>query len=130
MHHPITMRLVILSGFMFSAACGILPEGDPNGIQAADPNATGGGTTGGTTGGTAAVTYAADVAPLLMSNCNICHGVGGANQSLFDCSTQASVTAAADAMKSAVDSGQMPPTGALSDTDKATIDNWIAGGKQ
>ena len=130
--HPISLRSFVLSAFVFSAGCGILPEGDPSGTEAANPNAAltngGGGSTGGTSG---AVTYAANIAPLIAANCVTCHGAGGSGQGFFDCTTQANVTTAADSINTAVTSNQMPPAPAspLSDADKKTIADWIADGK-
>lgn len=132
--HSLTPRLLALTVFLCSAACGILPEGDPNGTEATDEGGSTGSTTGGSstggssTGGTKSYTFAADLSPLLQSNCGVCHGAGASNQSSFDITTKAAVVSKASLMQSDVDGGNMPLGGSLTAAQKAIVDGWVSGG--
>lgn len=127
--HPLTPRLVVLTLFLASAACGILPEGDPAGTQAVDSN-TQTTPTGGGGGGGGAVTYDNKIGAIFTAKCGNCHGQGGSFLTNFDGSTKDKVVAGAQAIAGAVAGGSMPLSGspALTADEKQAFADWITSG--
>lgn len=85
----------------------------------------GGGNNGG--GSSQTPTYTNDISAILSANCTSCHNSSYAAKGVR-LDTYSDAVANASAMKTAVDSGIMPPGGGLSASDVATIDDWVANG--
>ncbi|HEX7505779.1 MAG TPA: hypothetical protein VF550_03335, partial [Polyangia bacterium] len=73
------------------------------------------------------VSYATQIAPLLSANCTSCHG-GSNPQSGIDLSSYTKVKSNASAANSAIQSGRMPPSGALSAANKQLFQTWVSQG--
>jgi hypothetical protein len=111
--------VICLCSFMIIAACG--DKQDPVHVFDGD--------------GSEVVTYSSDIKPLLENNCLRCHSVSvsgsdrnGAPVDInFD--TYDDIYSHADIANQRIQSGTMPPTGSLSDQEKALFQQWIADGK-
>jgi hypothetical protein len=78
----------------------------------------------------ASYTFAADIAPVVQSNCAInsgCHGTGS-HQGPGELLTYAQVFDARSSIRSALSSGRMPKTGTISVAQKNAIICWIDNG--
>ena len=82
---------------------------------------------GGGGGPVANPTYDTDIKPILSSYCVSCHKGSSASAGI-KLNTYADAVANASAMKTTVDAGTMPPSGALSADLVTTIDNWVNNG--
>jgi uncharacterized membrane protein len=110
------------------------PGGSPPGGTGGRPG-TGGSLAGGTGGArpdaggdaTAQVSYAAQIAPLLAANCTSCHGASNPSAGI-SLNNHTNVKANASRANSMIQSGRMPPTGALSAANKALFQAWIDQG--
>ena len=78
-------------------------------------------------GGSSGASYSKDIAPMLKSNCTSCHA-GAFAPSGVDLSTYAGAKANAGAANSAIQAGKMPPSGALSATNKQLFQSWVTEG--
>ena len=73
------------------------------------------------------VTYTSQIKQLLDTNCTSCHG--GANpQSGIDLSSYANASKNASIANSVIQSGAMPPAGALSTANKQLFQSWVTAG--
>jgi len=72
-----------------------------------------------------AVSFATDILPLIKRACS-CHVDGTTGPAL---NNYANVLSAADISNTSIQQGSMPPTGPLSDADKALFQSWINAGK-
>jgi hypothetical protein len=73
------------------------------------------------------VSYATQIAPLLSASCTSCHG-GSNPQSGIDLSTYTKVKSNATVANTAIQSGRMPPSGALSAANKQLFQTWVNQG--
>jgi hypothetical protein len=114
--------------------------GATTGGTTAGGTTAGGSTTGETTAGASAglcgtsattISYATHVAPVFKANCISCHAPGK-NQSSFPVDTYSSAknTFKTSDAQSRVDSGNMPLTGKMGDTQICIVDAWVTGGYQ
>src|SRR5450759_4851903 len=78
---------------------------------------------------TAQVSYATQIAPLLAANCTSCHGGSGPSAGI-SLNSYTNVKATANAANSAIQSGIMPSSGALSAANKLLFQTWVNQGMQ
>ena len=81
----------------------------------------------GSDGGVASVLFSTQIQPMLNQNCTRCHG-GSSPTSGIGLDTYAKVKANATAANGAIQSGRMPPGGALSAANKQLFQAWISEG--
>ncbi len=118
--------LVILGSFFLIASCSKGGSDDGGG------GGTGGGGGGGSTVNCTGVAsaFAANVNPIIQSTCATdatCHGAGSANGP-GPLLTYTQISGAAVTIKTAVASGTMPKTGALTTAQKNSIICWVNAG--
>lgn len=78
---------------------------------------------------TAQVSYGKQIAPLLAANCYSCHASSVASGGII-LDNYTDVKANASLANSAIQSGIMPPTGALSTANKQLFQTWVSEGAQ
>ena len=77
--------------------------------------------------GNAPKSFATDVMPVVLANCNGCHGIGSSNGP-GALTTYAQIFSARVSIRSAVSSGSMPRNGSLTASQKSAIICWIDNG--
>lgn len=84
-----------------------------------------GGSSGNGNGNVQNPTYTSNISSILSTYCTACHKASSSAGGI-SLDTYANAVANASTLKTAVDNGIMPPSGALSADLVTTIDNWIA----
>lgn len=110
--------IVLASGLLLASACS----------KDSAPANNNGGT--GVDCTTASAKFSSNVLPLIITKCSFnsgCHGAGASNSGGV-LTTYAQIKARASNIKSQVNSGMMPQTGSLSNSEKATITCWVDAG--
>jgi hypothetical protein len=102
-------------------------SGSTGGAQGTGGSTGTGGTSGsgGAGGGTGStVSYAATIAPMIAASCS-CHVSGSQSPPL---GTYTNLKNNITRANSAIQGGNMPPSGALTTTQKATFQAWVTAG--
>ncbi|NKI33113.1 hypothetical protein [Croceivirga thetidis] len=74
------------------------------------------------------ISFAANIQPIINSNCTTCHQDPPRNGAPFPLLNFAQVSNAADLVLTQVSAGLMPPSGRLADEEIALIQQWVDDG--